>query len=381
MRIIHTCLRYPPATGGVETYVQDIVERTRNIDKGRDVRVLTSKMRTHGPISELDPNDLLDDPMYVQRLHHASTPLISYPRLQALPYYLGHHAPSIVHAYSFWYQPADVAARYARKHNIPFFFHPIYYENTIRRKPIWRMYAKTVGARTFEAADVVFVISPYEQELIEEAGFRVKRFEMLPPGINVGEFKKQYSNPFRARGIHGNILLTVSRLAKSKGIDEVIKALSSVRKAFPDTHLAIVGEDFGEQKVLQELVSNHNLSKHVHFLGKLSREELVAAYTHADVFVHASHYEAFGIVVAEALAAGTAVVARNSTAIPYVSPHEESGLLFNDQEELISHIKTILTSESQRRTYAAAGQKRVEQLFSWDVNIKKLTNLYSEFGQ
>ncbi|MEK7557322.1 MAG: hypothetical protein AAB538_05070, partial [Patescibacteria group bacterium] len=79
MRIVHVALRYPPATGGTETYVREIVERTRHVAAKRDVRVLTSKMRTHSPISELAPNLLLDDPLYVQRLHHLATPLISYP--------------------------------------------------------------------------------------------------------------------------------------------------------------------------------------------------------------------------------------------------------------------------------------------------------------
>ena len=110
MRIVHTCLRYPPATGGVETYVRELVKRTRSIAQNIDVRVLTSKMRTHGPITELSPDRLLYDPPYVQRLHHLATPLVSYPRLQALNYYLGHHQPDLVHAYSFWYQPADTTA-------------------------------------------------------------------------------------------------------------------------------------------------------------------------------------------------------------------------------------------------------------------------------
>lgn len=381
MRIVHTCLRYPPATGGVETYVEDIVERTRDIRHNRDVRVLTSRMRTHGPISELSPEMLLDDPIYIQRLHHASTPFVSYPRLQALSYYIGHHKPEILHGYSFWYQPADVAARYARKNNIPFFFHPIYYENSIRRKPLWQVYKKLMGAKTFSYADVVFVLSPFEQSLIEKAGFQVKRFEMLPPSVNIGEFTKQRPNPFHARGIYGNVLLTVSRLAQSKGIDDVVKALSSVRKKFPDIHLVVVGEDFGALESLREMVTAYNLERHVHFLGKLNRDDLVAAYMHADIFVHASHYEAFGIVVAEALAAGTPVVGRNSTAIPFVSPHEQTGLLFSDTDELSDHIQTLLHSDSLRTKYGAAGKERVKNLFSWDVNIKKLTGLYSEFSQ
>ncbi|MGH9857286.1 MAG: glycosyltransferase, partial [Acidobacteriota bacterium] len=152
----------------METHVQELVTRTRHIPEDpasasvRDVRVLTSAMRTHGPITKLAPELLLDDPLYVQRLHYAATPLISYPRLQALSYYIGHHNPDILHAYSFWYQPADVAARYAQKRRIPFFFHPVFYENEVRKKWFWQLYKNIVGRRTFAAADIVFVISPYE---------------------------------------------------------------------------------------------------------------------------------------------------------------------------------------------------------------------------
>src|SRR5688572_19716389 len=195
MRIVHTCLRYPPATGGVETYVHEIVERTRlrqgfggQGSKNLDVRVLTSKMRTHGPITTLDPNLLLDDAPYVQRLHHAATPFFSYPRLQALKYYLGHHQPDIVHGYSFWYQPADVAARYAKTHHLPFFFHPMYYEDANRQKLSWQLYKRSIGHQTFAAADVVIVISPHEQSLIEQARLPVKRFALIPPGIDMAQY-------------------------------------------------------------------------------------------------------------------------------------------------------------------------------------------------
>ena len=125
MRIVHTCLRYPPATGGVARYVQELVTRTRDKQAQRDVRVVTSRMRTHGPVSLLAGKSLRDDPPFVQRLHHMATPCISYPRLQALSYYLQHHRPDVIHGYSFWYHPADGAAAYDRKHDLPFIFHPI----------------------------------------------------------------------------------------------------------------------------------------------------------------------------------------------------------------------------------------------------------------
>ncbi|MEX1112621.1 MAG: glycosyltransferase family 4 protein [Candidatus Andersenbacteria bacterium] len=376
MRIVHTTLRYPPASGGAETYVRDIVERTRDIEAGRDVRVLTSKMRTHGPISELDPGLLLDDPPYVQRLHHASTPGISYPRLQALRYYLGHHKPDIIHGYGFWYQPADTAARYALQHHIPFIFHPIYYENEIRQKAVWQLYKRTIGRKTFATADVVVVISPYEQQLIEQAGFLVNRFELIPPGIDVSRFETQRISPFLKRDIFGRIMLSVSRIAESKGIQDIIAILPDAIRAIPDLQYVIVGEDFGYMETLKQQAKSSGVADRVHFLGKVDESELIGAYQHADIFVHPSHYEAFGIVVAEALAAGTPVVARNVSAIPFVAPHREAGLLCSTNEEFTQAIISLISDQKMSQQYGVFGKAHVTEEFSWDVVIKKVVALY-----
>lgn len=380
MRIIHSCLRYPPASGGTETYVKEIVERTINIKQQRDVRVLTSNLRTHGPVSILDPNLLLDDPIYVQRLHHSITPLISYPRLQALSYYLKHHQPNIIHAYSFWYQPADTAARYARRHNIPFFFHPIYYENSVRQKPIWQIYKKTIGRKTFAAADVVIVISPFEQKLITDSNFPVKRFELIPPGVDLKEFNKTYSNPFLARNIDGPVILSVGRVAAGKGLNDIISVLPQLIKDIPDIQYVVAGENFAAQEKLQQQAKKLGVSKHIHWLGKIKRQELIACYQHAALLAHPSHYEGFGIVLAESLAARTPVVARDTSAIPYVAPNNRAGLLFNSKEDLTQHLLTILSTPNLRKKYGSAGRKHIEQNFSWDKSINKINALYSEFA-
>ena len=377
MRIVHTCLRYPPATGGVETYAREIVERTRDIAAGRDVRVLTSSMRTHGPISLLNPELLLDDPPYVQRTHTAATPGFGYPRLQGLAYYLQHHRPDIVHGYSYWYQPADVAARFARKNGLPFIFHPMFYTNVHRKKIGWRLYQQLVGRATFAAADVVAVISPYEQKLIEAAGLPVKRFVLLPPGGDTPALAQARSNPYVTRGITGPVLLCVGRLAASKGIDEAMQVFARVQPAYPAAHLVIIGEDFGAEAMLQKLAGSLRL-KNVHFWGKVSREVLAGAYQHALALVHPSHYEAFGITIAEALAAGTPVIARDTAAIPYVAPHNTAGLLFTSDEQFKNSLETLLSSPALVATLGSQGQQHVRQNFTWDTTIKKLLLIYEE---
>lgn len=379
MRILHTALRYPPATGGAEVYIQNIASRTRNVEQGRDVRVLSSAMRTHGPVTILEPSSLRSDPIYLQRLFASQTPLVSYPRLQALSYYIGHHNPDILESYGFWYQPADVSARYAKKHNKPFIFHPIYYENKVRRKPLWQLYKHTIGKATFAAADVVAVISPFEQKLIEDAGMPVSRFELIPPGVDIDLFQKEYNNPFKERGISGTILLAVSRVSRAKGLQDVIRALPDAQKQVADIQLVIVGEDFGYARSLLTIAQQLGVESRVHMLGKLPGEELLGAYQHASAFVHPSHYEAFGIVLAEAMAAGLPIIARNSSAIPYVSPHEVSGMLFTTHDELVRAIIDISTNKTLAKTFGTQGKKRVQEHFTWDTSIAKLLAIYEEF--
>ncbi len=377
MRIVHTCLRYPPARGGAENYIRDLVNLGQDLPDHHDIRVLTSKMRTHGPVTELPPDSLLDDPIYIQRLHYLRTPFISYPQLQALPYYLNHHKPDLIHTYGYWYQPADTSAKFAHAHKIPFIFHPIYYTNKVRHKPIWRLYDRTIGRRTFAAADITVVISPYEQSLIKRNNYPVKQFFLLPPPINTQLFSPtNQSNPYRALGLNNqdSILLSVGRIARSKGLQDIIPILPQLNSR---VHLVIIGEDFGYQATLSRLIHSLGLSARVHFLNNVSDTDLPAYYQYADIFVHPSNYEAFGIVLTEASAAGLPIVARHTSAIPFACPHEVSGLLFRDSNELVHHLITLLDNLNLRQKYGTQGRQYVNQTFDTKIIQKKLAELYA----
>lgn len=378
MRIVHVSLRYPPATGGVENYVRDAVEGTRR--RGFDSRVLTTRLRTHHPAAPLDPNLLLDDPPYVQRLHHFSTPYLAYPRLQALPHYLAHHQPDIIEAYSFWYHPADAAARYAAKYHLPFIFHPMFYNNENRQKWQWRLYRRFIGQGTFAAANATVVISPHEQELIVKAGFPVHRFHLIPPGIDISRFARNRLNPYLKQGITGRILLSVSRLAPGKGLDELIKCLPAIKNKIPDIRLVIVGEDFGYRAALNSVVNKYQVADLVHFAGRVPDDKLPAYYQHADLLLHPTHYEAFGIVLAESQAAGTPVIARHVAAVPFVAPHETGGLLFKDPEQLVAFTVKALSDPKLYEYLSRHGQKYVADNFNHESQMQKITALYTELS-
>jgi len=127
-----------------------------------------------------------------------------------------------------------------------------------------------------------------------------------------------------------NYYLTVSRLAKAKHIDILIKAANKI-----GFNLKIIGTG-RDEKYLKSIAG-----KTVEFLGNLPDEKLKEIYPLAKAFLFASRDEEFGIAPVEAMGYGLPVIAYNSGAIPEYIKETVNGFLFNElsAESLIKKIK------------------------------------------
>jgi glycosyltransferase involved in cell wall biosynthesis len=377
MKIVHTLLRYPPATGGVEEYTHELVERLR--EKGEDVSVETTNLKTHHPPTLL-PSPL-DDPPHIHR-HAAQTfDAIGYPIPQGLKEELSAMPMDILHAHAFWYAPADIAARVAKRRNIAFVLNP-YYTNAGNRHAVkWQLYRILYGRATVAAADAVVVISPFEREQLQKDRFLFQRVELIPPGIDASEFQQSAPNPFPQWGInHRDILLFAGRIARAKGVDLLLRALPRIRRQCPNTHAVIIGEDFGFRSECEVLATELGVADAVTWTGKVSRSELLGAYEHARVFVLPSRFEAFGIVLLEAGASGCPVVATRGSAIPYVVRDEETGLLFepDDVADLAKKVLALLHNPTLAKRLSERAKDRARTEFTWDKSVTKLHALYTD---
>jgi glycosyltransferase involved in cell wall biosynthesis len=103
------------------------------------------------------------------------------------------------------------------------------------------------------------------------------------------------------------------------------------------------------------------LADTVTFLGDISRQALAVEYMRADCFCLPTVQEGFGLVFAEAMAAGLAVVACRAGAVPEIVEDRRTGLLVNRQspEELAMALETLLRNEGLRADLGAAGAARV----------------------
>jgi len=103
-----------------------------------------------------------------------------------------------------------------------------------------------------------------------------------------------------------NYILVVSSDLEHKRIDTVNKVLDRVRETDPNT------------KVLKAGYGQNLQGEHVVNTGWVSEEDMPKLYSAADVYLHPSEYEGFGLPVLEAIACGTPVVARNVASIPEI---------------------------------------------------------------
>jgi len=209
------------------------------------------------------------------------------------------------------------------------------------------------------------------------------------PCVDLEKFKPglEYEDILRRHGIENKkIILTVSRLEKSKGIDLVIKALPGILKQLPDAVYLIVGSG-REQGNLHLLTKNLNISDKVIFVGDVSGyavdSDLPRYYNACDVFIMASHVvkswnetEGFGIVFLEASACGKPVIGGRSGGTPDAIIDGVTGVLIDpeDKEQIVNSIINLLTNRPLAESLGRNGRLRAEREFSWDKYVSDIRN-------
>jgi glycosyltransferase involved in cell wall biosynthesis len=141
---------------------------------------------------------------------------------------------------------------------------------------------------------------------------------------------------------------------------------------FRDLVLLIAGEDFGERGNLQKLIDKLELQEKVFLIGTIEGKAKIEFLRNADVFALASHHENFGIVYAEALAAGTPVVASKNTPWQDVKKYNCGLCVENTPDVFAEAINEILKSDPKQM--GKNGSKYIAENFSWD----KISNQFNE---
>jgi glycosyltransferase involved in cell wall biosynthesis len=164
-------------------------------------------------------------------------------------------------------------------------------------------------------------------------------------------------------------LLAVSRLdgrENYKGVDTVIRALPALISKFPTLEFEIIG-DGSDRPRLEALARSLAVAPYVRFLGRVSDDELQAAYQRCDIYVMPSGAEGFGFVFIEAMAYGKPVVAARAAATPEVVKDGETGILieYGNVTQLVDALSSLLSDPERSRQMGALGLARVTENYSY----------------
>jgi glycosyltransferase involved in cell wall biosynthesis len=189
-------------------------------------------------------------------------------------------------------------------------------------------------------------------------------------------------NKYRFNDINNRekIICTLTQLTKEnikrKKVYEIIDAFVYVIKEFPDYKLCIAGrtEDDG-YPALSEYIRKLGISGNVIFPGRVSENEKVKLYQQCMVYVQPTSYEGFGMAIAENMACGTPVVTSPNGAVPEVVG-EDAVMVNPDKPEDISiGILRILKDKDLQKKLSVNGNRRINDLFSYDIRKRKISDL------
>ncbi|GIK62075.1 MAG: glycosyltransferase [Ignavibacteriota bacterium] len=224
--------------------------------------------------------------------------------------------------------------------------------------------------------------SPAEEKDVLSVYPSAKTF-VIPNGVNEELFSlsdkpkdKSFYNKFTGFDCTDKkIIISMGRLDKVKGFNILIESIGMIAKLVPnlpdgkagllrDLVLFIAGEDFGEKKNLEILIDKLALKEKVFLIGRIDGLDKIKFLRNADVFALASHHENFGMVIAEALAAGTPVIASRNTPWQDVEKQNCGKWIENTPEKFAEAITEIIKSDqTQMRNN---GTNYIREYFDWE---------------
>lgn len=228
-------------------------------------------------------------------------------------------------------------------------------------------------------ADVILVPSQSAANDYTERGLGKQHIQVMPNALDVGRFEgvDTYNTARHMRknlGIpqQSYLIGTVCRLEKVKGVSLLIRAI----KELP-VYLVVVG-DGPQRPTLSALAHEVKMSERVRFLG--TRADIPSLLVAFDLFVLPSYSESFGIVVAEALLAGTPVVATQVGGIPEVTDQGRYARLVSpdEQEALARAILWMMEHPTEARKQALEGKHFIRNKYSLDIVVEQQHALYRQ---
>ncbi|MEK7460650.1 MAG: glycosyltransferase family 1 protein [Patescibacteria group bacterium] len=356
------------STGGIGRYTQALIRELINLASPYRYTVL------------LRPADQADWAMLVEPLkvdtdqwqtHVVDIPHYSLAEQTKLIQVLRGLKPDLVHFTNFnhpirWRSPFVVTI-----HDLTILKYPV---GTRQASKVFQWaFRQTLRHAALASRQVITVSETSKNDLVGLLHLPPAKVAVTYEGVD--EIFQPVNLPLRGRGqrllaeklhLRPPYLLFVSQWRPHKGLPILIEAYDLFRKANPrlKPQLVVVGQPNADYPEILAAIKKSPYGEDIVRPGFISETDLVHLYQTAEAFVFPSLYEGFGLPPLEAMAAGTPVIASDTSCLPEILGEAARLVPANDPSALASALAEVVTNRLLWRQLRAAGLARVRQ-FSW----------------
>lgn len=380
MKILFISDVYFPRINGVSTSIRTFVLQMQNL--GHEVHLIAP-----------DYDVITEDEAWIKRIPARSIyfdpedKLMKYgevvkllPALEQEKYDIIHvHTPFVAH-----YLGLKLAAQL----NIPcietyhtFFEDYLHHYLPWMPKSIARGIARMISKRQCNAVDAIVAPSNPMLDVLRRYGVNVLS-EVIPTGLQDSSFAAADGQAFRLKygiPLDRPMLLYVGRVAFEKNIDFLLEMTKILAEKRPDVLLVVTGEGPAEAS-LHKLAKTLEIEKNVQFIGYLDRnKELNACYESADIFVFASKSETQGLVLLEAMAQATPVVAIAELGTASILIEGKGALIApDDTAQFAERVRQLLLNPEHR--FELGNRAKNYALDKWTATLQaqRMIKFYEE---
>ncbi len=379
MRVLLISDVYFPRVNGVSTSIQTL--RGELLKAGHQVTLVAPDygqtdveldiVRVPGRRVPFDPEDRLINPRVLRR------------HLEQLPgrFDVAHiHTPFAAHA---------AGKAYARAQGIPVVetYHTLFEEYFYHYIPFlphtWlKALARRISRKQCNSIDTIVSPSGPMRQALRDYGVTTP-IEIIPTGLPAPAFDPGDGQRFRAaRGIPEGqpVLLFVGRVAFEKNIGFLLRVLGLVKQSVPDVLLLVAGEGPALRR-LKRHARQWGVADRIRFMGYLDRHtELPDCYRAADLFVFSSKTETQGLVLLEAMAQGTPVVALAEMGTKDVLREGQGCRIAEDDPANFANLAVGLLMDVKARTDLADSALVYAREWSSQHMAERMVSLYERAG-
>jgi glycosyltransferase involved in cell wall biosynthesis len=277
--------------------------------------------------------------------------------------------PEVVHVFGFRDYVSTVTARWCRRQGVPYVFEPLgMFRPKLRKVALKQALDPTLYRAVPRGAELAVAASELERQELA-AVMPPERIAVRPNGFPDPYDPPPRPGPLRARlGLYAGepLVLSVGRVARGKGLEHLVEAVARL----DGIHLAVAGPDDGHG-LLPELLRRRDglgAQERIHLLGSV--DDPFDLYGDADVLALPSAHENFGMVAAEAAAAGTPSVVSDRCGVAQLLRDRGALVVPYGEAPLQDALARLLADETLRASLGRGGRAVAREL-SWE-NVARL---------